>query len=102
MELTSNVPKGGYIYVALHSHADFMEQGDKAGSIAHWYVSDGEHVMRHMLGEAGDYYLYIGMNGGGYFDDMATISYSLIDPEENERNNTWETATTLNAGVDMG
>lgn len=87
----------------IYSEADFEAEGDDAGYLFYTgtsAMSSGAQEIRYMLSNVGTY--YIRMNTDVVFDETeATISYELLPPDGNERNNTWTTATTLTQGIAM-
>ena len=101
LEVTLQIPDGGSVWYHLFSGNDYNEDGDNANSIDSNSSGSGSgtKVYRHMLDEVGDYYIRIMDASGGIFDESAMITYNLIPPDENERNNTWKTATVLNEGI---
>jgi uncharacterized protein YjdB len=100
VEVTMNIPVGGSISAWLYSGADFAEKGDNAASMTGWATSSGSgsgvKTYRYMLGEAGDYYVCIAPHTtGNIFDEDATVSFRLIQPDEYERNNGFAAAAEL-------
>ena len=95
LEVTLQIPSGGSVWYHLYSGEDYIENGDSASHIdsTSTGTGSGTKIYRHMLSEAGDYYIKI--SNSSIFDDFATINYKLIPPDDNERNNTFGTATTL-------
>lgn len=102
VELTSFIPAGGRTNVYLYSYEDLMNKGNSAAALNSWTPASGTNTMRHMLSSVGDYYVQISDYAGMIFDESATITYDLIAPDANERNNGWDTAVTLNEGVATG
>ena len=97
-ELTFNVPEDGRVYYSLYSKADIDAEGENAGSIDYQSNIFGEgKVYRHMLDEAGTYYVRVEDYSSNIFDEDATVTYRLIDPDENEKNNAWDSATAVSA-----
>ncbi|MCR4804989.1 MAG: Ig-like domain-containing protein [Clostridia bacterium] len=96
VQINTTLPTGKQIYVYLYSGKKFEESGDSASSMNYWTIGDGKRYLRWMLDEAGDYYFRItSYNGSNIFDEDATVSFDLIQPDGNERNNSWNTATEL-------
>ncbi len=94
----SNVPSGGSVSPELYSGADLELQGDSASYL--YYMSStgsGSATYYWMLGDAGTY--YVRTHPWFIFSDPATIRYELIEPDANERNNSYDTATPLTAGA---
>ena len=101
VEVTFTNPVSGIQYY-LYSGADYEAEGDSAGALTssgNSAMGSGTRTYRYMLSEPGDYYLRLYTNTA--FDTGATVTYRLLDPDENERNNTWKTATALTEGVAM-
>ena len=100
VQLTFTVPAGGTISYVLYSESDFISSGDKASSIDSATVRSGTTTLRHMLGEAGTYYVKVSpWTSSTIFDEEATVTYSMISPDGNERNNAWKSATPLREEV---
>ncbi len=104
LELTLTIPAGGSVAAWLYSQAGFALSGDNAASMTSWATSSGSgsgvKTYRYMLGDAGDYYVRIApFSSGKIFDENATVTYRLIQPDEHERNNGYKTSTTLNEGI---
>ena len=96
VEFTFSVPVNGRITYALYSGADFTNIGDNATSIDSATIYSGTSTIRHMLNEAGTYYVKLSSwSSSNIFDEEATVTYALVEPDGNERNNTWSTATEL-------
>ena len=100
VELTFTIPQGGQIYYYLYSGADYALEGDHAESIdLHNSISGGTSSYRCMLGEAGAYYVRVEDHSSNIFDEAATITYRLIQPDEHEKNNTRTDAVALREEV---
>lgn len=105
VEFTLTVPAGGSVWAALYSGSAFVADGDGASSLTSFFNSGysgsgaGEKTMRWMLEDAETYYLRIYPYSGGIVDADYTLTYRLVEPDRNEWNNTWRTATTINEGV---
>ncbi len=101
VEFTLTIPAGGNVYADLYSGADFEAEGDSANRMEDFfwsgYSGSGVKTIRWMLGEEGDYYLCIEARSDSLIDRDATVTYRLLKPDANERNNTWDTATLLPA-----
>ncbi len=100
LELTLTIPAGGSVAAWLYSQAGFALSGDNAASMTSWATSSGSgsgvKTYRYMLGEAGDYYVCIAPHTtGNIFDEDATVSFRLIQPDEYERNNGFAAAAEL-------
>ena len=96
VQLDFTIPTGGYISYYLYSAADYEAKGESAAYLDNILGFGNSRVVRHMLSEAGTYYVKLkAYNSDGIFDEDGTISYKLIDPDANERNNTWDAATSL-------
>ena len=96
VQLDFTIPTGGYISYYLYSAADYAAKGESAAYLDNILGFGNSRVVRHMLSEAGTYYVKLkAYNSDGIFDEDGTISYKLIDPDANERNNTWDAATSL-------
>ncbi len=100
LELTLTIPAGGSVAAWLYSQAGFDLSGDNAASMTSWATSSGSgsgvKTYRYMLGEAGDYYVSIAPHtAGNIFDEDATVSFRLIQPDEYERNNGFAAAAEL-------
>ncbi len=100
VEFTLTVPAGGNVYAYLYSGNTFNADGDDASYMTSFFANAGKKATRWMLGDAGTYYLKIVPYSTSYVvDGDNTVTYRLIEPDRNERNSTWRTATTLNEGV---
>ena len=102
VKITFQNPVIGIRYY-LYSESAFEASGDNAGALTSSGTSSmpsGTRVLRYMLSDVDTY--YIRMYTDTVFDETeATISYELLPPDGNERNNTWTTATTLTQGIAM-
>jgi uncharacterized protein YjdB len=97
----SDIPAGDSIYYALYAGSDFQSVGDNASNIQYDYTNSGAETYYCMLPDTGDYYIRCSANGSSsIFSTDAQIKYELIEPDQNERNNTWKTATAVTEGVD--
>lgn len=100
VQFTFTLPTGGAISYALYSESDFINSGDNASFLDSDTIKSGTTALRHMLKEAGTYYVKITpWTSSTIFDEDATITYTMISPDTNERNNTWKTATPLREEV---
>lgn len=103
VEFTLTVPAGGSVYASLYSGSKFESSGDNAREMTSFFSGDGsgagQKTMRWMLEGAETYYLEISPNSSRIADGDYTLTYRLVEPDRNERNNTWRTATPLNEGV---
>ena len=101
MELKLIIPAGGSVDTYLWSGADFASQGNNASYMTYWSSSgNGEKTYRWMLGDAGDYYIRLRpFDNNRAFDDDGSITVRFIPSDEQERNNGWKTAATLNPEV---
>ena len=103
VEFTFDVPAGGNVYAKLYSHDALEVSGNSASYMEDFfyngYSGAGQKTKRWMLGDAGEYYLKMSPRSDSIFEADASISYSLIPPDETERNNGWKTATQINEGV---
>ena len=103
VEFTLTIPEGGNVYARLYAGSDFVAQGDDAENMESFFgygnSGAGDKVMRWMLREADTYYIKIYPRDENVADGDYTLTYRLVEPDRNERNNTWRTATPLNEGV---
>lgn len=86
----------------IYSKSDYEAEGDNAGYLYYTgtsAMSDGTREIRYMLSAADTYYVRMGTDKS--FDTDATITYELLPPDANERNNSWTTATALTEGIAM-
>jgi len=98
LDLTTWLPSGGGAWVHLYSGADLENSGSGASSLKYCAIYSGTSNVRWMLSDVGDYYIKVS-HRQGVFEETATIKYTLIAPDANERNNSWSTAVTLNQNV---
>ncbi|WP_317854885.1 Ig-like domain-containing protein [Chakrabartyella piscis] len=99
IELTHYVPYGGVIYSHIYSGEDFIDDGDSADYLTYDKYYAGTSTQKYMCADAGSYYVKIQDYNYYVFSEEATLTYTIIEPDAHERNNTWTTATTINEGV---
>lgn len=98
----ANIPTDGSLSYYLYSGADLVEKGDGAKNLcADYGTGSGTRTYYWMLGDEGTYYIKTEPHSYGIFSDPATVRYELIEPDKNENNGTWKTATGLTEEVDM-
>jgi len=98
VELNTHIPAGKSVYMRLYSGADFEVQGSGASYWENWYLGQGDSKCRLTLTEPGAYYVCMSFHNNS-FEENATISYTLVGPDANERNDYWKNATILNRNV---
>ena len=96
------IPAGGAIDYYLYSGEDLNLFGYSGSSSLNYVpsIGNGQHEYRWMLPESGDYYLRLNAYSSSHtFSEDGTVLFDLIEPDDNENNGTWQTATALSEGV---
>jgi uncharacterized protein YjdB len=108
LKLTFTVPPGNQPELHLYSGDELRAKGSSAASYLTYlrnyggsYMAVGTCVFYFDLTQIGDYYVRLRQyDSSKLTEDIMSIQYDLIVPDEHENNDTWQKAANVNIGAD--
>lgn len=94
----TNVSSGVGFYYELYKDSDLLDGNEN--ELYSEYASSNEEKI-YKVKDAGNYYIKVYNYGTGWTGNPFKINYSLVNPDSNEYNDTWETATILTTFKDL-